>query len=110
MSSLPHPFDPHAQAARGDSAGRAQPGPAVFQRGQKEERRFRARTRSWPAQVQLRPDKLVWPSPPNIARIHWVDYFAGAKIDYTPVAASKPKASWMDRLAGAQPDSEKVNQ
>ena len=55
------------------------------------------------------PTKLVWPSPPNTARIHWVDYFAGEKIDYSPVATAKPKASWMDRLAGGQSDQEKVN-
>jgi sugar lactone lactonase YvrE len=61
-----------------------------------------------PRKFSFDPKALAWPSPPNIARIHWVNYFAGAKIDYTPVAASKPKASWMDRLAGAQPDSEKV--
>jgi sugar lactone lactonase YvrE len=53
--------------------------------------------------------KLVWPSPPNIGRIRWVDYFAGAKIDYTPTETSKPKASWMDRLAGGQSEEEKVN-
>jgi sugar lactone lactonase YvrE len=53
--------------------------------------------------------KLVWPSPPNIARVRWVDYFAGEKIDYTPAANSRPKATWMDRLAGGQSDQEKFN-
>ncbi len=53
--------------------------------------------------------KLVWPSPPNVARVRWMDYFAGAKIDYSGVAAAKPKASWMDRLAGGQSDQEKIN-
>ena len=48
-------------------------------------------------------------APPNIARIHWVDYFAGAKIDYTPAAAAKPKQTWMDRLAGGQSQTEKFN-
>jgi len=55
------------------------------------------------------PKTLAWPSPPNVARVHWVDYFAGAKIDYTQEPTSKPKASWMDRLAGGQQESEKVN-
>jgi DNA-binding beta-propeller fold protein YncE len=54
------------------------------------------------------PTKLVWPSPPNIARIRWLDYFAGEKIDYSQ-ATTKPKASWMDRLAGGQSDAEKFN-
>ena len=53
--------------------------------------------------------KLVWPSPPNIARVRWLDYFAGQKIDFTPAADSKPRATWMDRLAGAQSDQEKFN-
>ncbi len=55
------------------------------------------------------PTKLVWPSPPNVTRVRWLDYFAGAKIDYSSAAASKPKASWMDRLAGGQSQEEKFN-
>ncbi|MGC2616396.1 MAG: 6-bladed beta-propeller [Terracidiphilus sp.] len=62
-----------------------------------------------PRKFGFDPTKLVWPSPPNIGRIHWVDYFAGAKIDFTTEPNSKPKASWMDRLAGGQTDAEKVN-
>ena len=61
-----------------------------------------------PRKFKFDPTKLVWPGPPNIGRIHWLDYFAGEKIDFTP-AAAKPKASWMDRLAGGQSDTEKVN-
>jgi DNA-binding beta-propeller fold protein YncE len=55
------------------------------------------------------PTKLVWPSPPNIARVRWMDYFAGEKIDYSQAATAKPKATWMDRLAGGQSQTEKVN-
>ncbi|WP_348261966.1 SMP-30/gluconolactonase/LRE family protein [Telmatobacter sp. DSM 110680] len=62
-----------------------------------------------PRKFGFDPTKLAWPSPPNVARIRWVDYFAGARIDYTPAANSKPKASWMDRLAGGQSETEKVN-
>lgn len=62
-----------------------------------------------PRKFGFDPTKLVWPSPPNIARVRWVDYFAGARIDYTPASTAKPKASWMDRLAGGQPESEKYN-
>lgn len=62
-----------------------------------------------PRKFAFDPTKLVWPSPPNIARVQWVDYFAGAKIDYTPSASRKQKASWMDRLAGGQAPNEKVN-
>jgi DNA-binding beta-propeller fold protein YncE len=62
-----------------------------------------------PRKFPFDPTKLVWPSPPNIARVRWLDYFAGTKIDYTPAADSKPKASWMDRLAGGQSQTEKFN-
>ncbi|MDR3738541.1 MAG: SMP-30/gluconolactonase/LRE family protein [Terracidiphilus sp.] len=62
-----------------------------------------------PRKFPFDPTKLVWPSPPNIARVRWLDYFAGTKIDYTPAAQEKPKASWMDRLAGGQSQEEKYN-
>ncbi len=62
-----------------------------------------------PRKFPFDPTKLVWPSPPNIARVRWLDYFAGSKIDYTQATATKPKASWMDRLAGGQSEQEKVN-
>src|ERR1700753_751884 len=61
-----------------------------------------------PRKFNFDPKKLVWPSPPNIARVQWLDYFAGAKIDYSQQDTAKPKASWMDRLAGGQSQEEKV--
>jgi DNA-binding beta-propeller fold protein YncE len=62
-----------------------------------------------PRKFPFDPTKLAWPSPPNIARVHWLDYFAGEKVDYTPAASAKPKATWMDRLAGTQSQDEKFN-
>ena len=62
-----------------------------------------------PRKFPFDPKMLAWPSPPNQVRIHWLDYFAGAKIDYTPLAVTKAKASWMDRLAGGPAEEEKVN-
>jgi DNA-binding beta-propeller fold protein YncE len=62
-----------------------------------------------PRKFSFDPTKLVWPSPPNIARVRWLDYFAGTKVDYTPAANAKPKATWMDRLAGGQSQTEKFN-
>ena len=50
----------------------------------------------------------MWPSPPTIARVRYLAYFAGMKIDYTQTITKK-KQSWMDRLAGAQSSDEKVN-
>jgi len=46
--------------------------------------------------------KLVWPSPPSIARVKYTTYYAGEKIDYTAPPAKTKKQSWMDRLAGSQ--------
>jgi sugar lactone lactonase YvrE len=62
-----------------------------------------------PRQYSFDPRKLAWPSPPNIARVRWVDYFAGTKIDYAQASQKKAKASWMDRLAGGQADEDKLN-
>ena len=62
-----------------------------------------------PRKFPFDPTKLAWPSPPNIARVRWLDYFAGAKVDYTPAANAKPKPTWMDRLAGGQSQAEKFN-
>lgn len=62
-----------------------------------------------PRRFPFDPKALVWPSPPNIARVKWLDYFAGEKIDYSETAKAKPKESWMDRLAGGPTEEEKVN-
>ena len=62
-----------------------------------------------PRKFNFDATKLVWPSPPNIARIKWLNYFAGEKIDYTQTDKAKTKASWMDRLAGGQTEAEKFN-
>jgi DNA-binding beta-propeller fold protein YncE len=44
--------------------------------------------------------KVVWPQPPNIARVKYMDYFAGEKLPDFSAQTAKPKSSWMDRLAG----------
>ena len=62
-----------------------------------------------PRKFPFDPTKLVWPNPPSIARVRWLDYFAGEKIDYAQAAKAKPKATWMDRLAGGQTQAEKFN-
>jgi DNA-binding beta-propeller fold protein YncE len=55
--------------------------------------------------VEIDISKLVWPSPPSIARVRYLNYFAGMKIDYT-AQPKKKKQSWMDRLAGTQSANE----
>jgi len=47
--------------------------------------------------------KIVWPSPPEIARIKFLDLFTGQKIDPTLFEKKKKKQNWMDRMAGTQP-------
>jgi DNA-binding beta-propeller fold protein YncE len=46
--------------------------------------------------------RIVWPNPPAIARIRFMDLFTGQKIDPSLYAKKKKKSSWMDRMAGAQ--------
>ncbi len=49
--------------------------------------------------------KIVWPNPPAIARIRFVDLFTGEKVDPDLFSKKKeqPKQKWMDRLAGTKP-------
>jgi DNA-binding beta-propeller fold protein YncE len=51
---------------------------------------------------EIDTSKLVWPNPPNIARVKYLNYFAGMKIDYTPPEKNKKKQGWMDRVAGTK--------
>jgi DNA-binding beta-propeller fold protein YncE len=54
--------------------------------------------------------KLVWPRPPDIARIRWLGQFKGEKVAPQPAQPVKKKQGWMDRLAGVkQVDEVKVN-
>jgi len=51
---------------------------------------------------------LVWPQPPEIARIRFLDMYTGEKFD--PKILDKPKAqkkNWKDVLAGSQSQAEK---
>jgi len=51
--------------------------------------------------------KIVWPNPPAIPRIAFDSLLTGQKIDWAGLQINqKPKQSWMDRLAGAQPDQQ----
>lgn len=53
--------------------------------------------------VDIDISKIVWPSPPAIARVKFMEIKTGQKIDPDLFKAKKGKQSWMDRLAGAQP-------
>ena len=66
------------------------------------------------AQLQKRVNfdvsKIVWPTPPDIARIKFVEQLTGEKIDFNaPInKPQKTKKSWMDRLAGTKPEADTV--
>lgn len=47
--------------------------------------------------------KLVWPPPPAIGRVRYLDYFSAEKKPDKPQVAPK-KHSWMDRMAGVDPN------
>lgn len=49
--------------------------------------------------------KIVWPNPPEITRIKFLDQFVGEKLDPQALQAQKKKSSWMDRLAGVTEES-----
>ena len=54
--------------------------------------------------------KIVWPSPPEIARVKFETLLTGQKVDWSELQnPKKPKRSWMDRLAGAEPDQQLAN-
>jgi DNA-binding beta-propeller fold protein YncE len=65
-----------------------------------------------PKRVNFDISKIVWPNPPAIARIKFVEQFTGEKIDFDVAvknAKTKPKQGWIDRLAGTKPEAEQNN-
>src|SRR3954466_2910216 len=42
--------------------------------------------------------KIVWPNPPAITRIKYLNYWSGEK--FVAPAEAKKKASWMERVSG----------
>jgi DNA-binding beta-propeller fold protein YncE len=63
-----------------------------------------------PKRVNFDISKIVWPSPPEIARVKFVEQLTGQKIDFNrPInKPQKQKQSWMDRLAGTKPQVDMV--
>jgi DNA-binding beta-propeller fold protein YncE len=62
--------------------------------------------------IEVDTRKLVWPNPPAIARVRFLALFVGQEIDWNMFDKSKrkPKQKWMDRLAGAKPQGEQIDQ
>jgi sugar lactone lactonase YvrE len=61
-----------------------------------------------PKRVNFDISKIVWPNPPAIARVRFLQQFTGEKIDFTEFSKGKqkPKQGWMDRLAGTKPQAD----
>ncbi|MGD0790688.1 MAG: SMP-30/gluconolactonase/LRE family protein [Terriglobales bacterium] len=55
--------------------------------------------------------KIVWPGPPAIARIRFMNLYTGQKIDpdLFNKKKEKKKQKWMDRLAGTKPVADQVD-
>lgn len=52
------------------------------------------------AEPKIDTSQLVWPRPPDIARIRWLAQFKGEPAPAAPSVPAKKKQKWMDRLAG----------
>jgi sugar lactone lactonase YvrE len=48
--------------------------------------------------------KIVWPQPPKITRVRYMNYFAGEKLPDFNAQPAQSKHAWMDRLAGSSTD------
>ncbi len=61
-----------------------------------------------PKRVNFDTSKIVWPNPPAITRIRFLQQFTGEKIDFNTVVKGKAKVKqgWMDRLAGTRPQAD----
>jgi DNA-binding beta-propeller fold protein YncE len=52
--------------------------------------------------------RLVWPPPPALPRVRYLDFFAAQTPQYIPgTEGAKKKQSWMDRMAGTETEKEK---
>jgi len=63
----------------------------------KAEESAEKQTRSFMEGLDL--SKIVWPNPPAITRIRYMNYFSGEKF-VPPDKQGKKKASWMERVSG----------
>ena len=80
-------------------------GPAPAQDNSKK--KGASKQASQPTRIEFDIRKIVWPNPPAIARIKFENILSGQTIDWAGLQSKqKPKMSWMDRLAGAQPDAQ----
>ena len=87
--------------------------PGVATAAQKDQKKKKAAAdpnASLQKRVNFDISKIVWPNPPEIVRVKFVEQLTGQKIDFSaPVnKPKKPKQSWMDRLAGTKPQADTI--
>jgi DNA-binding beta-propeller fold protein YncE len=77
--------------------------------GDKKKKPDAAADQQGPKRVNFDISKIVWPNPPAIARVRFLQQFTGEKIDLTQFSKNKqkPKQGWMDRLAGTKPEADR---
>jgi DNA-binding beta-propeller fold protein YncE len=46
---------------------------------------------------------IVWPQPPAITRVRYLDFFAAQKVEAPKPTAVRKKISWMEKMAGGAP-------
>ena len=56
-----------------------------------------------PEAPKIDVSNIVWPQPPAIARLRYLDYFSAQKKDPEKEKPEVQKKSWMDRMAGVNP-------
>jgi DNA-binding beta-propeller fold protein YncE len=77
--------------------------------GDKKKKAAAASEQQMPKRVNFDISKIVWPNPPAIARVRYLQQFTGEKIEFSQFdkAKQKPKQGWMDRLAGTKPQDDR---
>ncbi len=80
--------------------------PVAAHAGKKKKDEPQPAKKEIPLLERLDYSKIVWPNPPAITRVKYLNFFANEK--YHPEPVKKPaKSSWMDRLAGGQSPEER---
>ncbi len=62
-----------------------------------------------PEPPKIDTSNIVWPQPPAIARLKYLDYFSAEKKPPEKEKKEVKKKSWMDRMAGVDPDATTKN-
>jgi DNA-binding beta-propeller fold protein YncE len=77
--------------------------------GDKKKKPASASDQQMPKRVNFDISKIIWPNPPAIARVRFLQQFTGEKVDlslFKQESKKKPKQGWMDRLAGTKPQAD----